>query len=268
MDGAPTGASQTSPTVQQLRVIGSFGACRLVVACSVICAACSSDGPLSRIIWRHGHPSTPPRVSCSSVTSEPKAPSFSGFVTAHPNPSTRRRSSEHCFCAGQGAVNRRSGHISHNERTTGPCGRDHGSDRCTQPRNRAGSTKCSARYATGQPELLPAIGVAVTARGPKSASARPGPCTRPCSADALTRREYHPARPAPASRHPTVVDVNLPDYHPHGHSPPGCFVAAGRAGATRTGSPRRPGRPPPPHYRPTGPAGPPATPAQRHPGCC
>jgi hypothetical protein len=35
----------------------------------------------------------------------------------------------------------------------------------------------------------------VTAQGPKSASARPGPCTRPRSADALTRREYHPARP-------------------------------------------------------------------------
>jgi hypothetical protein len=42
--------------------------------------------------------------------------------------------------------------------------------------------------------------VAVTVRGPKSASARPGPCTRPRSADALTRREYHPARPTPASR--------------------------------------------------------------------
>jgi hypothetical protein len=35
---------------------------------------------------------------------------------------------------------------------------------------------------------------------PKSASARPGPCTRPRSADALTRREYHPARQTPASR--------------------------------------------------------------------
>ena len=34
---------------------------------------------------------------------------------------------------------------------------------------------------------------------PKSASARPGPCTRPRSADALTRREYHPARKRPAS---------------------------------------------------------------------
>ena len=28
--------------------------------------------------------------------------------------------------------------------------------------------------------------------GPKSASARPGPCTRPRSADALTRREIPP----------------------------------------------------------------------------
>ena len=42
--------------------------------------------------------------------------------------------------------------------------------------------------------------MAATARGPKSASARPGPCTRPRSADALTRREYHPARQPPASR--------------------------------------------------------------------
>ena len=33
-------------------------------------------------------------------------------------------------------------------------------------------------------------------RRPKSASAWPGPCTRPRSADALTRREYHPARQA------------------------------------------------------------------------
>ncbi len=35
---------------------------------------------------------------------------------------------------------------------------------------------------------------------PGSASARPGPCTRPRSADALARREYHPARRRPASR--------------------------------------------------------------------
>jgi hypothetical protein len=35
--------------------------------------------------------------------------------------------------------------------------------------------------------------------GPKSASARPGPCTWPRLADALTRREYHPARQASAS---------------------------------------------------------------------
>jgi hypothetical protein len=40
------------------------------------------------------------------------------------------------------------------------------------------------------------IAPSVTVRGPKSASARPGPCTRPRSADALTRREYHPARQA------------------------------------------------------------------------
>jgi hypothetical protein len=31
-------------------------------------------------------------------------------------------------------------------------------------------------------------------RRPGSASARPGPCTRPRSADARTRREYHPAQ--------------------------------------------------------------------------
>ena len=42
--------------------------------------------------------------------------------------------------------------------------------------------------------------VGARVRGPKSASARPGPCTRPRSADALTRREYHPARQTPASR--------------------------------------------------------------------
>ena len=41
------------------------------------------------------------------------------------------------------------------------------------------------------------LAATVTVRGPKSASARPGPCTRPRSADALTRREYHPARQAP-----------------------------------------------------------------------
>ena len=52
----------------------------------------------------------------------------------------------------------------------------------------------------GRPELRMAIARSVTVRGPKSASARPGPCTRPRSADALTRREYHPARQAPASR--------------------------------------------------------------------
>jgi hypothetical protein len=39
-----------------------------------------------------------------------------------------------------------------------------------------------------------------TVWGPKSALARPGPCTRPRSADALTRREYHPARQTPTSR--------------------------------------------------------------------
>jgi hypothetical protein len=36
-----------------------------------------------------------------------------------------------------------------------------------------------------------------TVRGPKSASARPGPCTRPRSADALTRQELPPGRKAP-----------------------------------------------------------------------
>src|SRR4029453_7644982 len=53
------------------------------------------------------------------------------------------------------------------------------------------------------------LGNSATGRvwGPKSASARPGPCTRPRSADALARREYHPARKRPASRHPTVVGV-------------------------------------------------------------
>jgi AraC-like DNA-binding protein len=44
-----------------------------------------------------------------------------------------------------------------------------------------------------------AVGGLSAIAGPGSASARPGPCTRPRSADALTRREYHPARQAPAS---------------------------------------------------------------------
>jgi hypothetical protein len=66
---------------------------------------------------------------------------------------------------------------------------------------------------SGEPfGIVPANSTTGMALGPKSASARPGPCTRPRSADALTRREYHPARqaagvklvrprpPAPASR--------------------------------------------------------------------
>jgi hypothetical protein len=56
------------------------------------------------------------------------------------------------------------------------------------PRACPGRSKCSSNSP------------AVTVLGPKSASARPGPCTRPRSADALTRREYHPARQPPASR--------------------------------------------------------------------
>ena len=41
----------------------------------------------------------------------------------------------------------------------------------------------------------------MTVRGPKSASARPGPCTRPRSADALTRREL-PSGPTSGRRTP------------------------------------------------------------------
>jgi hypothetical protein len=49
-------------------------------------------------------------------------------------------------------------------------------------------------------EIAPGNSTSETALGPKSASARPGPCPRPRSADAFTRREYHPARQRPASR--------------------------------------------------------------------
>jgi hypothetical protein len=54
--------------------------------------------------------------------------------------------------------------------------------------------------AAGAPGITRGNSAMETVRGPKSASARPGPCTRPRSADALTRREYHPARQTPASR--------------------------------------------------------------------
>ena len=69
------------------------------------------------------------------------------------------------------------------------------SDRVTEWHSR----NCSLG-ATEWPELPLAIADDGEVRGPKSASARPGPCTRPRSADALTRREIPPARQPPASR--------------------------------------------------------------------
>ena len=78
--------------------------------------------------------------------------------------------------------------------------------------------------------------VAMTVRGPRSASARPGPCTRPRSADALTRREYHPVRKRPASRHPTAGGVK------HHLVEQRCWVGLGSSLAS---SGRRLGRPQP-----------------------
>ena len=66
------------------------------------------------------------------------------------------------------------------------------------------------------------IARSVTVRGPGSASARPGPCTRPRSAHALTRREYHPPRQTPG--------VKL--VHPRPPTRPAGTVL-GRAGGLR-----------------------------------
>jgi hypothetical protein len=77
-------------------------------------------------------------------------------------------------------------------------GRDQGTPTGTHPgrvkgtKNRCAVVRKAARNSLGN-------SASGRVRGPKSASARPGPCTRPRSADALTRRDYHPARQAPAS---------------------------------------------------------------------
>jgi hypothetical protein len=66
------------------------------------------------------------------------------------------------------------------------------SDRMTQWHSR----NCSSRrHRVAQ--IAAAIADDGEVRGPKSASARPGPCTRPRSADALTRREIPPGPKAP-----------------------------------------------------------------------
>jgi len=72
------------------------------------------------------------------------------------------------------------------------------------------------------------LSAAVTVRGPKSASARPGPCTRPRSADALTQREYHPARQAAGVK---LVRPRPPAAGQRGRSP-GELAACGRSSLT------------------------------------
>ena len=91
-------------------------------------------------------------------------------------------------------------------------------------RSRRAARNCTGNSATG------------TVRGPKSASARPGPCTRPRSADALARREYHPARQAPASRsfvlgrrRRPAGTARGPSWRPAGRS----TLTPGRAGWSR-----------------------------------
>ena len=79
------------------------------------------------------------------------------------------------------------------------------SDRVTEWHSR----NCSLG-ATGWPELPLAIADDSEVRGPKSASARPGPCTRPRSADALTRREI-PSGPTGAQGQ----DIRLVDCPGH-----------------------------------------------------
>ena len=78
-------------------------------------------------------------------------------------------------------------------------GRDQGTPSGTDPGGPGG------REITVQPPewwlgIVRGNSVTGMAERPRSASARPGPCTRPRSADALTRREYHPVRQTPASR--------------------------------------------------------------------
>jgi hypothetical protein len=89
----------------------------------------------------------------------------------------------------------------HQGRDTGTHqGRDQGSAWGTDPGTGSPTKqfpkRCTGAVGNSECELR----ATVTVQGPGSASARPGPCTRPRSADALTRREYHPARQTPASR--------------------------------------------------------------------
>jgi hypothetical protein len=79
-------------------------------------------------------------------------------------------------------------------------GRDQGTPGGTQPGGRSGVQEIAERRSGRRLRIILGNSTEGTVRGPKSASARPGPCTRPRSADALTQREYHPARQTPASR--------------------------------------------------------------------
>jgi hypothetical protein len=67
-----------------------------------------------------------------------------------------------------------------------------------------------AVFADDMEAPLRSLAAVVAARGPKSASARPGPCTQPRSADALTRREIPPG--------PTDAGVKL--VRPRPPAPP------------------------------------------------
>ena len=73
-------------------------------------------------------------------------------------------------------------------------------------------------------------------RGPKSASARPGPCARPRSADALARREYHPARQTPGSSSFVLGRWRRPQGRPQGAAACGrSSLTSGRVGWSRVG---------------------------------
>jgi hypothetical protein len=79
-------------------------------------------------------------------------------------------------------------------------------------------------------------------RGRKSASARPGPCTRPRSADAPARRGYHPARQTAGVRSYLLAAVAASSGRPEGR-----LAACGRSSLT-------PGRAGWSRVGPTGPA--------------
>jgi hypothetical protein len=100
-------------------------------------------------------------------------------------------------------------------------GRDQGTPGGTHP-GRLGGPRICCRAVRRPVDIALWNSAAATARGPKSASARPGPCTRPRSADALTRREYHPARQTPGVK---VVRPRPPT--------PASWDAEGRVGGLR-----------------------------------